>query len=367
MEEERKDSEFMKGLEAMYLRVVAGEKPGGAPPPPEDLDCAYALLGLSKDTPLEEIKWAYATLTHEWSPERFPFNPKKREEAQAKLKEIRLAYEQILSAHGQEMEMPPESAPALREQPTPDLGKKRPPFYFRRMLFPLLAGGGLLVLGFLMWPTIFHYDAFQVDDKYYPLRINRLTGAISFFDGAKWGSLPLSLPSLPKPFGSGIPSPGGLLQGPAAPAISGPTPPAVQEPTSSPSSPSPPNAPSSSPAPKAERQGPAGNPPAKPSPAARATGDVGVAKTTAYAIQIGAMSELRGAEDLVDSAKKRGLESYYLEDDIGGRPGYRVFLGRFSTRGEALRFFEERKLKPIYGDSFVRKLPAALAAGKEGS
>ncbi len=53
----------------------------------------YETLGITPDASLEEIRQAYKDLVHVWHPDRFSYNPRLREKAEEKLKEINLAYE----------------------------------------------------------------------------------------------------------------------------------------------------------------------------------------------------------------------------------------------------------------------------------
>ena len=53
----------------------------------------------------------------------------------------------------------------------------------------------ILILGLFalfLWPTIYDYNALNWEGKVYPLRINRLTGESSYFDGSAWLRTPLT-------------------------------------------------------------------------------------------------------------------------------------------------------------------------------
>jgi cell division septation protein DedD len=92
-----------------------------------------------------------------------------------------------------------------------------------------------------------------------------------------------------------------------------------------------------------------------------------VPQAMVYVIQIGALHELRGAKNLAESARKKGLAAYTVRDNIGDRQGYRVLLGGFVTLEEALRYMRSARVKKIFGESFVRKIPATHAYRKEDS
>ena len=55
----------------------------------------YSVLGVSRDATDEEIKKAYRTLSRKYHPDANINNPKK-DEAEAKFKEVQQAYQQIM-------------------------------------------------------------------------------------------------------------------------------------------------------------------------------------------------------------------------------------------------------------------------------
>jgi tetratricopeptide (TPR) repeat protein len=60
-----------------------------------DMDKYYQALGLNPGASEEEIKEAYRDLVNVWHPDRFSNNPRLREKAEDKLKEINIAYEKL--------------------------------------------------------------------------------------------------------------------------------------------------------------------------------------------------------------------------------------------------------------------------------
>ena len=50
----------------------------------------------------------------------------------------------------------------------------------------------LALIATFLWPTMYHYDAFNFDGKVYPLRINRFTGETNYSDGTGWRQPPFS-------------------------------------------------------------------------------------------------------------------------------------------------------------------------------
>lgn len=63
----------------------------------DDIDRYYNILGLKPGASQEEVKQAYRDLVKVWHPDRFSHDPRLREKAQEKLKEINRSYEQLAS------------------------------------------------------------------------------------------------------------------------------------------------------------------------------------------------------------------------------------------------------------------------------
>ena len=61
----------------------------------------FQVLGVSQHARLEEVKQAYRDLVNVWHPDRFPDNDRLKNKATEKLKEINVAYEEILSFYEQ--------------------------------------------------------------------------------------------------------------------------------------------------------------------------------------------------------------------------------------------------------------------------
>ncbi|MHB8068224.1 MAG: J domain-containing protein [Desulfobaccales bacterium] len=63
----------------------------------QDFKRSCQILGLDAGASRAEIKQAYRDLVHVWHPDRFAQNPRLQTKAEAKLKEINVAYEQVLA------------------------------------------------------------------------------------------------------------------------------------------------------------------------------------------------------------------------------------------------------------------------------
>ena len=61
------------------------------------IDRCYQILELDRKASLDEARQAYKDIVSVWHPDRFSHNPRLKEKAEKKLKEINTAYEQIAS------------------------------------------------------------------------------------------------------------------------------------------------------------------------------------------------------------------------------------------------------------------------------
>ncbi|GBF80445.1 J domain-containing protein [Aphanothece sacrum] len=59
---------------------------------------SYEVLGVSPDDTKEQIQQAYRDLIQVWYPYSYGYNPRLQKQAKAKLKEINLAYEEIIKS-----------------------------------------------------------------------------------------------------------------------------------------------------------------------------------------------------------------------------------------------------------------------------
>ncbi|MGH7829775.1 MAG: J domain-containing protein, partial [Candidatus Binatia bacterium] len=61
----------------------------------DDIDRAYATLGLEPGAPPERVKQAYRDLVNVWHPDRFAHNGRLQTTAQEKLRDINRAYDRL--------------------------------------------------------------------------------------------------------------------------------------------------------------------------------------------------------------------------------------------------------------------------------
>ena len=87
-----------------------------------EMDKYYQILGLNPGASEEEIKQAYRDLVNVWHPDRFPNNPRLREKANEKLKEINFAYKMLksyIAGKGEEYTASEEMRTHAKSQPPP--------------------------------------------------------------------------------------------------------------------------------------------------------------------------------------------------------------------------------------------------------
>lgn len=90
----------------------------------DELDKYYELLGVAPGASAQELKEAYRDLAKVWHPDRFSHDPRLREKAQEKLKEINEAYARLTSGKAGGRTRP---APTSREPHAPaPVRRKRP-------------------------------------------------------------------------------------------------------------------------------------------------------------------------------------------------------------------------------------------------
>jgi cell division septation protein DedD len=298
---DKKEEQLAADLEAMYRRVAAIERPDEGP---KQADGLFPDRWPEQDPPEERIDRTAEAAAHE----------------------------------------PP---PPSRHTPlSPDEG--------RRHLIPGLLAVVFVCLSVLLyaaffWPTLYDVASISAGNKIYPIRINRITGSVVYFDGEQWRKTPLPASAAPVVPAMSVPVPA-----PPAPAATT----SVTE-TSVPAKAAPVAA-----APTTAGRGSLREKQALPDrrPASFAlrkkqAAPPGTAADGRFAVQIKAFANPDDARKLVAAFKKTGLDVYSVTAPIGGRGVWsRVLIGRFEDPKEALKFMQEKKLKDRYPDSFVQKL-----------
>jgi hypothetical protein len=239
--------------------------------------------------------------------------------------------------------------PAPAEPPSPQTSGRAPSSGGDRRPFPVaalvFAGLCVVLLGVFFWPTLYDVSSIRTGDESYPIRMNRITGRVAYYDGGQWrpGPVPVAARSVL----------GTLVPAPSAHALLAPVPtPLVAA-----------SPPSESGAVRPERQvfqdrrwTPAApqTPSAfhqMPAPAPK------IVKKELFAIQIQSFDHPDDARKLVADLERTGMEAYIVAAPLGNRGVWnRVLIGRFESPGDALNFMQEKKLKDRYPDSFIQKL-----------
>lgn len=223
-------------------------------------------------------------------------------------------------------------------------------------LFPVgVLAGGMLLYAVLFWPGLYHYEAIRMGGREYPIRINRLTTHVQYFNGQSWLDPPLQ-----------ITAPGPTSDPTAPPLAPAPIifawPANSREPEASP------------PPPEASLRTPMSRPPepragdtvtGKPPPATTAPqkrrstfqDHIGLRHGSGrpYTVQIGACRSPRKAEFLAAEIRRRGFPVRIETVSIDDRRWHRVLVGRFANRDAAGRWLQEHGFADDYPDSFVQK------------
>jgi cell division septation protein DedD len=332
--QDRKEKKLLDELETMYQRIAESEKSEADGMQKDALQSYYESLQISPDAPLKSIKETYERLVDFWEPDQFANTPSLRQEAERKLAEITHAYEKIL-AWRQRESRPPSTKPPEEISEVPGRSTPAEETGYRFAWGKILLTGSAFIavlLAAFFWPTLYHYATMPSGERTYQVRTNRITGSMTYFDGAKWNKFPFPVAQ------------------PSAPPVLSPLAPPVYPPAQS------------------EGQ-PIAAPPTKLGPAE----ETGVAReketssemqprkpaeAKGYAIQVSAMRDLNMAKGFVESQKKSG-QAFYLAKITTKDRGvwYRVCLGHFANRAEAVRYMQEKKIKESFPECFIQKFP----------
>ena len=337
-------------------------------PRPEDPAQDYDLLQIDPDCSPAELHFAFEKMIAAWDPDRFPHVQSWKETSDKKQREIREAYERLRVLQEARETAGPEGPP--RTDPTPTLlsvpvnparddeipadededpPRETAPARFvsgvpHRSWFA--AAGvmiGVLLILALLWPGLYHYETVRLDGKDYPLRVNRLTSRAQYSDGRQWLDPPLPAAALPvtalpaEPLEQAAPPPPPVAPFVAAPAAE---PPAVATPPVKTVT--------------MPREKPTPGPAIETAPAADRTRAKAVPKGR-YGIQVGAYPETAKAEAQANALRAKYPTARVEVIRIEGKgPWYRVLVGRFENRDDALRYLKDHRIGEAYPGSFVQ-------------
>ncbi|MCX5853855.1 MAG: SPOR domain-containing protein [Deltaproteobacteria bacterium] len=173
----------------------------------------------------------------------------------------------------------------------------------------------LVLIATFLWPTMYHYDAFNFDGKVYPLRINRFTGETAYSDGTGW---------IQPPFSAMLKEPVPVNRDDRSATV---TPPEVTKTN-------------------VERvDSPVAATPSK------------IQSETRYAIQIKAFSEKEKTDALAFAgAVKKKRPDVQMETVSIRERGvwHRILLGNFSSHGDASKYMRDTKIRDTYPGSFIQ-------------
>jgi curved DNA-binding protein CbpA len=84
-----------------------------------DIQRSFEILELHRSASLEEAKQAYKDIVNVWHPDRFSNNPRLRQKAEGKLKEVNVAYETVRSFLSRNQEVEPRQKVTVQAQAKP--------------------------------------------------------------------------------------------------------------------------------------------------------------------------------------------------------------------------------------------------------
>ena len=347
-----------RDLEVLYRNVAAQDTPDAGNIDFLDLDSNYEVLQVAPGASLAEIHQAYARMIEAWRADRYPHVELWEEKSARKRKEIKKAYDNLLIIHSSPPANPPEDrtpdpeniaaahmesfpadehtvpfsdteASSSADAPAAAPELKSPPLRTGRILWIIPAALLLAALSslFFFWPDLYHYETLNVGESYFPLRIHRITGETSYFNGKEWTKPPLKMA------GATAPAP------PATAAAGKPAAPPVLEFNS-----------------EERAQPPATTPPPRQA-AMKAEPIPGVKPTPGiYRVQLMAYPDRERATALLKKVKSKYLQATIEEVQLSGKGAwYRILVGEFSDPREARRFMLEEDFPKRFPGSFVQR------------
>jgi DnaJ-class molecular chaperone len=90
-----------------------------------DIKKCFEILELDPHASMDEVKQAYKDIVNVWHPDRFSHNPRLKEKAEKKSKEINVAYAAVKSFLSQKREANPATEAATRDKETKGERKKK--------------------------------------------------------------------------------------------------------------------------------------------------------------------------------------------------------------------------------------------------
>ena len=386
--EDNKENNPQEELESLYQKVSRNDHADGDIAEAEDLAAYYAVLQVKPDASPAEIAQSYEQLKDTWREDRFINVEAWQVKSREKLREIENAYEKIVSLRLYESNgvhrKPAANDPAassndpafafLPEEPENIPGEidkitinpnKRLSNRMLRWLIGTVVAMMVMIGGLFLWPTMYHYESIMAGDKVFPLRVHRMTSMTTYFNGREWVNPPIPVEAsrnTATPSTTVLPS----ARAPEAQPVSAP-----EETVKS-----------ASPSPKAEEAAPPKVEPKKTIPAeltpelrksapaapgvqkkplktaAAVLGPTG--KSMRFSIQIKAFREESKARTFLQEmpAHKGNVcieRAIYRDRSIW----YRVHLGEFGSKDQALRYLKENRISETYPGSFIQNTGGA--------
>lgn len=305
-----------------------------------ELQRHYKTLNIKPNASVEEVRQAYEYLSNAWNVDRFSDNPGWKKRAEAKIAEINNAYERILDAMKMDRGDLTEDMPSDTSEPKIPLSEHVKRFVFtKKFNVILLAATAVVLFGIFIWPTAYDHDSMKSGDRIYSIRTNRITGQAFYLDDGQWNPIPIpqvrkipGVKAIPKKDGTAAPE---KMTSVPAPAPDAKTTAAQKTEPTKPAKPA---------ALPAETK--------KVLPPAKAD-----TEKKPYAIQITAIRDREKARTIVKNLKRSGFDALMTKTDVQGKGVlYRILVGHFATREEALRHLTDKKVRDQYPGSFVQKI-----------
>ncbi|MDD5167607.1 MAG: SPOR domain-containing protein [Syntrophales bacterium] len=367
------EDRLQKELEFLYKKVASQDHSDADADSAGDLAPYYSILMVKPDAPMADITASYEKLIATWDENRFRDVPSWEGKSEEKRKEVKEAYEKILLYRGKEphddfnesyisslqhtiisTDFESSQKGVSQEPRSHSTAKKQSTIIWLWGISTVIL---LMSVIFLIKPALYHYSSIRSGDKVYPIRVNRLTSTVSYYNGREWLENPSSIemPSKIQETPESKSSTPPVKEGTAATTaiipkeMKG----VAEQPARGSKDPISSSRADLSAGPvKAEATDKKNQKAPVMHPTSGSKGD-GAGAT--YAIQIKSFRDLNEAKAFLLNMKTDNAEAYIRQVTLkDNTEWYRILMGHFPDRNKALAHMKDKKMTDVYPGCFIQ-------------